>query len=288
MKRLSQIELLREMPLTNLKKIGKWDDKKNRHGYDKQSVGILNSPAGLKKIEQKFNNIRDIDFNLYFVKKPNASKVSELGVVSPEQVTNMLGLKWGEDLPVPEDHEITVLFTANAAAERTPLTAWTIAHRIGHAFAATFRESGDKSINFYINDINKILKSIFEDCYDFPRPIDSGRVGSIYDNNPLVRNLLEGIGTFRSARMKKLPRTGEFIYECFAQYLLSNGDLKFNSLPNRLLDSNRKAWGNEVGRGYRLTVEPNIGDDYLYDLKNSFEQLFYYYLESHKGTVSIM
>ena len=285
MVKLSQLDLLREMPLINMQKIGKWDGGKNRHGYDKQSVAILSSPAGLQKIEQKFNNIENTDFNLYFVKQPNASQHSEMGVVSAEDVTKLLGLEWSKDIPVPKEGETTVIFTANAAADRTPLTAWTIAHRIGHAFAATFRRNmRDNSIDHYINEINRSISSILNDGYGASRQPR----GLIYDNDPLVRNLLESIGTFRSARMKKLPRTGEFIYECFAQYLLSNGELKFNPLPKRLLDSNKKAWGNEIGRGYQLQLDPEDADDYLYDLKSQFEQLFYYYLQSHHNTISIM
>ena len=61
------------MALTNLKKIGKWDDAKNRHGYDKPSIGILTSPSGLKKLEDTFNRISNWDFNLYFLKNTPAS-----------------------------------------------------------------------------------------------------------------------------------------------------------------------------------------------------------------------
>ena len=66
---LSLQQIYQEMALTNLQKIGKWEDKKNRHGYDKASVGILSSPIGLKKLEATFNRIGNWDFNLYFVKK---------------------------------------------------------------------------------------------------------------------------------------------------------------------------------------------------------------------------
>jgi hypothetical protein len=58
-----------EMALTDFKKIGDWNNKKNRQGYDKQSLGILNSEAGVKKIQSAFNKIKDWDFNLYFLKK---------------------------------------------------------------------------------------------------------------------------------------------------------------------------------------------------------------------------
>tara|TARA_R110002153_G_scaffold80965_6_gene205622 strand:- start:24568 stop:25446 length:879 start_codon:yes stop_codon:yes gene_type:complete len=292
MVKLSQLDLLREMPLINMQKIGKWDGGKNRHGYDKQSVAILSSPAGLQKIEQKFNNIENTDFNLYFVKQPNAAQHTEMGKVTPEQVTELLGLEWGKDIPVPKVSEITVIFTNNKADDRTPLTAWTIAHRIGHAFSATFRyNSSDKSLDSYNYMINTALSNLLNDCYGAKtRPRDSLGLhrGLIDGNDPLVRNLLESIGTFRSARMKKLPRTAEFTHECFAQFLLSNGDIKFNDLPKRLLSSNKKAWGNETGRGYQLQINQEDSEDHMWEFKNSLEALYYYLIQSHSDTISIM
>jgi hypothetical protein len=86
---LSLQQIYQEMALSNLQKIGKWGDKKNRHGYDKASIGILSSPAGLKKLEYSFNRIGNWDFNLYFVKKPGAWKEAEKGLVTPEYIKNV-------------------------------------------------------------------------------------------------------------------------------------------------------------------------------------------------------
>jgi hypothetical protein len=280
--------LYSEMALSNMQKIGKWDDKKNRHGYDKASIGILSSPAGLKKLEQKFNNIGNWDFNLYFVKLPNAWKNAEMGKVDIERLPDILGIEAGKDFPIPSDDDITIIFTNNAAAERIPLTPWLIAHRIGHSFAATFRRGQDHSSEYYHKEIDKTLRYIFESFYG--KKFEHRNL--IYSSDPLVRNFLESIGKFRSARMKQIPRTGEFIYEAFAQYLLSDGKLSFNPLPEKLIDSNKKAWGNPTGRNYRLLdwvrENPEDGEELLDRLANKFEQLFDYYLNSHIGAVSIM
>ena len=136
-------ELYTEMALSNLQKIGKWEDKKSRHGYDKASIGILSSPEGLKKLENTFNKIGGWDFNLYFVKLPNAWKQSEMGLVDINNLPQLIKVEAGKDFPMPTDNEITIIFTNNAAAEKVPLTPWTIAHRIGHSFAATFRRTND-------------------------------------------------------------------------------------------------------------------------------------------------
>jgi hypothetical protein len=277
--------LYSEMALSNMQRIGKWDDKKNRHGYDKASIGILSSPAGLKKLEQKFNNIGNWDFNLYFVKLPNAWKNAEMGKVDIEQLPGILGIEAGKDFPVPSNDDITIIFTNNAAAEKVALTPWLIAHRIGHSFAATFRRGQDRSIDYHHREIDTTLRTIFKDCYG--KTYNPDRLGIIYSGDHMVRNFLESIGKFRSARMKKLPRTGEFIYEAFAQYLLADGEVSFNPAPQTLIDSNKKAWGNETGRTYQLQ-DPEYAESLIEQLQSNFEQLFDYYLGSHIGTVSIM
>jgi len=274
-----------EMALTNLKKIGKWDDKKNRHGYDKASIGILSSPAGLKKLEQKYNNISNWDFNLYFVKLPNAWKQAERGIVDINQLEELIGVKAGHDFPLPDDNEVTVIFTNNAAAEKVPLTPWTITHRIGHAFAATFRgRQNDNSIKYYDREISRILKEILE-CYGMNT---SAYTNLRYSNMYSIRDLFQKIGKFRSARRELLPRPAEFYHECFAYWLLHDGELNLNPAPEILMSDNKKAWGRDTGRMYKLQDEDTANNLIEYEFKPILEQLFDYYVGSHIGTVSIM
>jgi hypothetical protein len=273
-----------EMALTDFKKIGDWNNKKNRQGYDKQSLGILNSEAGVKKIQSAFNRIKDWDFNLYFLKKTNAWKSAEMGIVQPDFLEK-IGLTVGKDIPEPSDDQITIVFTNNAAAERIPLTSWLIAHRIGHAFSATDRRAWKNTSEGFYKNISYYLKTILEDCYNISDRSNPNRA-YIYSQTPELRNFLESIGKFRSARMKQLPRTGEFIYECFAQWLLT-GDLQFNSPPQSVLNNNRKAWGTPVGRNYKLEDEM-YADDLLDQLRYEMINLFDYWCNKHIGTISIM
>jgi hypothetical protein len=223
---ISLQQIYQEMALTNLQKIGKWEDKKNRHGYDKASIGILSSPAGLKKLENTFNRIGNWDFNLYFVKLPNAWKEAEKGLVTPEFVKEHLGLEVGKDFPEPQNDQITVFFTNNAAAEKVPLTPWTIAHRIGHSFAATFRRNND--LNYINRNISNILKNLFEQAYN----INTSNSRDLrYSSDYYVRDFFQKIGKFRSARMGKLVRPAEFYHEAFAYWLLHDGELDFNDPP---------------------------------------------------------
>lgn len=275
-------QIYQEMALTNLQKIGKWEDKKNRHGYDKASIGILSSPAGLKKLENTFNRIGNWDFNLYFVKAPNAWKEAEKGLVTPEYLKESLGLEVGKDYPEPEDNQITVFFTNNAAAEKVPLTPWTIAHRIGHSFAATFRRNND--LNYINRNISNILKNLFEQAYN----INTSNSRDLrYSSDYYVRDFFQKIGKFRSARMGKLVRPAEFYHEAFAYWLLHDGELEFNDPPKFLQDTNRQAWGKSTARNYRLEGEDEAWE-YINQFKYALDEMFNVMIGKHMGTISIM
>lgn len=274
-----------EMALSDIQKIGKWDNSKNRHGYDKQSIGILNSPKGWQKIQDKFNNINLADFNLYFVKDTGAWKTREVGKVDPERVKKEFGLDLSK-MPDYDPDGITVVFTNNAAAEKVPLTPWTIAHRIGHGIYSTFRRqygNRDGDYEFLNGKVEDAVLRILRNGYGIP---DVNGV-DVYRKHE-TRDLFENIGKFRSARMKKLPRTFEFIFECFAQYLFSNGRVSLNDLPAGLKTSNKKAWGHETGYTRRLKVDPATAEQYKEQLEYALENMFYYWVNSHKGLVSIM
>lgn len=277
-------ELYTEMALSNLQKIGKWEDKKSRHGYDKASIGILSSPEGLKKLENTFNKIGGWDFNLYFVKLPNAWRQSEMGLVDINNLPQLIKVEAGKDFPMPTDNEITIIFTNNAAAEKVPLTPWTIAHRIGHSFAATFRRKNDNAIKNYDASISNILKKLLM-CYNINTNLtyrDLTLSDAYY-----IRDLYQKIGKFRSARMGKLNRPAEFYHEAFAYWLLHDGELNFNDAPQSLIDSNKQAWGTPVGMNYRLQDE-ETANDLVYQLKYEMEEKFHYMIGRHIGTTSIM
>lgn len=271
---------LTEMALADMQKVGQWDNSKNRHGYDKASIGIINSPAGWEKIQQTFDNIQMADFNLYFVKDKNVWKNSEQGKQTPEQVINKTNFDPSQQEKYDEE-AITVVFTNNAAAERTPLTPWTIAHRIGHTFNRSYIGDRNSENEYNRNNVRKSLDDLLKNGYGVDTDGFSMDTGT-------HRSLYEQIGTMRSARMGKLNRPYEFIFECFAQFLLNNGNIKFNDAPKTLLDSNKKAWGHSTGRHYRLKVDQETANDMVYDLSNALTNWFYFWVQDHQGTTSIM
>jgi hypothetical protein len=278
-------EYITEMALTDMQKIGKWNDKNNRHGYDKASIGILNSPKGWEKIQATFNRINLADFNLYFVKDVNAWKHREQGKVSNDAVQQRTKFN-PESQEAYDKDAITVVFTNNAASEKVPLTPWTIAHRIGHTFIRSYRKNGrDGEYEFLQGRVQDYANNILKYAYG----VDERELGGwgIF-NSPIYRNLFESIGTMRSARMKKLNRPFEFVYECFAQYLLSNGNITFNPAPSYILSNNKKAWGNPTGINYRLKIPQDQADAMVDQLNDALSNMFYYWIETHRGTTSIM
>lgn len=274
--------LYSEMALANLQKIGRWNDEKNRHGYDKPSIGILLSPSGLKKLEDTFNRIGNWDFNLYFVKNPNAWKYREKGVVDPNYLKSTLGLEVGKDFPEPTGNQITVIFTNNSAAERVPLTPWTIAHRVGHSFQSTFRGQTQSLLSYGEREINKSLRQILS-CYG----IEAQSSNLMYSSEYYIRDFYQKIGKFRSARTGQLIRPSEFYHEAFAYWLLHDGDLDFNDPPQHLLSSNKKAWGNPTARYYSLKNEDDA-KQYTDQLKYALDERFHTMIGAHIGKISIM
>src|SRR5271170_7905000 len=130
--------LLKEMPIqVNL--LGKWGPEDKNYRWDKPSIGILSSPVGVQKIQQKWARLPQ-QFNAWMLKGPGASKYVEVGLVGPEFLTNELKLKIVDNPKTPneikiEPNAINVIYTQNTGAERVPMNYWIIAHRWGHALA---------------------------------------------------------------------------------------------------------------------------------------------------------
>jgi hypothetical protein len=195
-----------------------------------------------------------------------------------------LGLEAGKDFPAPENNQITVIFTNNKAAEKVSLTPWTIAHRIGHSFAATFRKQiNGGTLSYNTNEISKILKQILS-CYG----IKDDSAGLMFSSEYYMRDFYQKVGKFRSARMGQLIRPAEFYHEAFAYWLQHDGELDLNEEPPQYLAStNKKAWGNERGSIYRLNDEDDARQ-YIDQFRYKLDERFHTMIGAHMGKISIM
>ena len=229
-------DLLKEAPLTTYQTIGDFD--KPASFKDPRDISSIRNPVTVEKLTNIFKNV-DANFDFYFVNKPGLRKFAEKGKATEDFIytpyPNGLGLD-RETLLVNKDH-ITVFFVGNSAADKIPMTGWTIAHRFGHVLNRTYQ----------FQEYTKWLDKQFDELlgmYSVNKPSESGRFMSGYENqyykNSRKFDLAKGrlfntIGTMRSAREGRVHRRYyEFYYELFVQYL-KDGDVKFNPLPKNIL-----------------------------------------------------
>ena len=264
--------VISEVPVDTFQTIGDFD--KGASFRDKRDRALITHPVTLTKVKDFFKNT-SVDFDFYFVNLTGRRKFAEKGVVPEsfvfEAYPTGLGLK-PEQLRNGSinDNNITVFFVGNSAGEKIPMTAWTMAHRFGHAIR---REYG------FVEMINWLEKSFDEVLTHYN--LDKVKTSS---GNQLVKsNLFNQIGTMRSAREGKITRYFEFYYELFAQYL-KDGKITLNSLKPHI----RKKYG-AYGRE-EIAYTRNIEE--VNELIQSIERDFGYYAEdalsSCSGKIFIM
>lgn len=260
--------VLHEVPVDTFQTIGDFD--KGAAFRDKRDRDIIKHPVTITKVKDFFKNT-SADFDFYFVNLTGRRKFAEKGAVPESFVFDAypkgLGLK-PEQLRNGKinDNNITVFFVGNSAGEKIPMTAWTMAHRFGHAIRREYA---------FVEMTNWLEKS-FEEVlthYNLDKSKTSGDYwgGGRPDVTRLVKaSLFNQIGTMRSAREGKISRYFEFYYELFAQYL-KDGKITLNPLKQTI----RKKYG-AYGREEHAYTR-NIED--VNDLINSIERDFGYYAE---------
>jgi hypothetical protein len=229
------IDLLNEAPIGTYTTIG--DFEKGASYKDPRDRAAVSHPSTVQKVKDMLKNTI-VDFDFYFVNKPGLRKFSEKGKVPYEFIfkpqPDGLGLTHEElgDRSINSDN-ITVFFVSNTAADKIPMTAWTIVHRVGHAMNRTpqFQE--------YTDWLDKQFDELLA-LYG------KQKVNTRYssDNNDYKRSrtyelakgrLFNHIGTMRSAREGRIHlRPYEFYYELFVQFL-KDGEIKFNPLTKNIL-----------------------------------------------------
>ncbi len=235
--------LLNEMPLRKAERIGAgWSDTKNNHWWDKPSIKLLQSEKALNKINLAWQDTRH-DYDVYFLKDKGMRDTLEKGEVNIDYVKENLGL---QDFKNDED-AITIIFTNNRGADRMPMTAWVIAHRFAHAMIASERyNSKGGQYRRFSDQIMSDFKNLLGTIYNYRPPASY----SVYDSasQKYLKELMQALGTMKSARDKQLFRPGEFSHELVAQFII-NGQIKFNKQFPKAIDR-KMAWGKEYYNKY--------------------------------------
>lgn len=266
-------DLLKEAPIDSFNLVGEWEPNSKPRGYDKASRGILTSPAGVEKIKKLWAKTRQ-DFDIYMVSTKEGWKYTEVGEVDPYFVRDKLKL----DIPI-NDNNITIFYTSNKGAEKIPTTAWTLAHRFGHAL----RRSGDINGNSYEYIqlemlLKRMIHQIAEKIYRKDLKVSSFEPDfkKIRKMQELERQVAHALGTFKSARDRKLRNVYEFTNEVVAQYIIT-GKVVFNREFPKILPT-YFTWGNPQGP-YSVQITPELQEE-IDDIISYFENEVYGWVDN--------
>jgi hypothetical protein len=170
---------------------------------------------------------------------------------------------------------ITIVFTNNTGAERIPLTPWMMAHRMGHAMRRRTNYQFDRAWADADRHFWRAIENILGEDY------------GIRNTTPEIENAFaNAIGTMRSARQNQIRRSGEMVYELFAQYL-NTGEVKFNPAPAQL-QSRRQAWGRPQLLRRINKDQQQEANQALETLSHDMELLFNDVMSNAQGRIYVM
>lgn len=232
--KINDIVNLTEAPIGDYETIG--DFEKNSSIRDPRDRKLITNPKTIERVKSKFNNTEH-NFNLYFVNMPKATHHKEVGEVSEDWVRENLGDEVMDKVDMASNG-INVIFTNNSGAERVPMTAWIMAHRIGHALVRVegmnqYTNSGNPMASAF-NDLIRHTSHILASGYGFrdsilpeslPQLIRADRSYQL-----LYKNFWQATCTFKSAREGSMRDWFEVNNELIAQYI-TTGRTTFNELP---------------------------------------------------------
>lgn len=271
--------LLSEAPIGDFDVIGRPIKTDKPGSFDKQDRKLLSNPKAIEKIKRKWEKT-PYNFNMYLLNVPqlNKSNFRERGVIERNSEFSQLFEKFA-GMKLPEDPgSITILFNGNSGADKVPLTAWTMAHRFGHAIQSSNMIT---SWNEYIMEAVELTKRILDEVYDKTINfltkrglIDSGFGTLTREKRRTYTRMLSLIfgqlGSFKSAREGKITRYYEFFYELFAQYLMT-GKITFQPLNKQMIIGNLPFGRKEM---------VNAVDDDIVDMWNRDMEIYADQIES--------
>jgi len=262
---------LTEAPIGDIQHIGNWDKNSSFGTVDRR---LVTNPVLIQRMRTKFA-ATSYDFQIFFANNPEGRKFQEIGQVDSEwlmanmpstakefEILTHRGIGFKED-------SINIIFTNNTGAQRVPMTAWMMAHRIGHALRRTRGSASTAGTGYAYTEASKYLingtTDILENDYGIPTSMLADRngnyggygEGSNRRKELLYRAFWHHIGTFRSARDGNLREEFEMLNELVAQYI-TQGEIRLNPLPETFQVNLGGGWGGR--RNYRLRASEDQAD----------------------------
>jgi hypothetical protein len=262
-------KLVSETPISNFERIGEWEQEDKPRGWDKASRGILTSPSGVEKIKNLWSKLPE-DVDMYLVSNKEGWKHTEVGQVSYEFVRDELKL----NIPINSDN-ITIIYTNNKGSEKVPATAWTLAHRFGHALRRQRGYNINPMYKIVDDSVNELVERVALNLYG--RNIkSSAEIRSLEtfrnDKEQIKKSVCNALGTFRSAREKILRNSAEFTNELVAQYIIT-GKIQFNKEYPQIL-ATHYTWGHPQG-AYKKRLNEEEIEDLMYFVNSKENEIQY-------------
>jgi hypothetical protein len=263
-------QMLDEMPVQHFQTIG--DFTKTSSFRKPEDMKLVNNPKAVAKVHKKFANSR-YDFHFFFVNTKEVRDHVEIGQVSEEWCAQNMPEAWAEIKANINGDAINVIFTNNRGDERYPMTAWIIAHRLGHALrrsrnGAQIHPAYEQLSRSFESHLRKIMR-----LFGVQEPSrHSSSQRSFSDYARLSRNLFHQIGTMKSARDKNLRNSNEFLYEMIAQFLFI-GEVRMNHVDGKLYS--HSTWGHQQYRwsGGKTEEIDDAIDQFATEMTNDIDML---------------
>lgn len=270
-----------EMAIANYKTVG--DFSKRSSISSKVDRDLVTHPKAIEKIKRQWEKT-EFDFDVFVVNDPrvNKSQFREVGVVDPSFVYGAMKLT-PEEIPLNPSN-ITIIFTNNVAAEKIPLTGWSMAHRLGHAFQASRRHPVGEAWNEFTAHLRETVDNIMQEVYGVNT---KNAWGTAPQKEKMLKYVAQSLGSMKSARDGAIRSWFEFAYELLAQYLIT-GHIKLNPLPDNIVVG-MGGWGRKQTAFARDdTAQKTYNNHDLEYFAHGFESFLDQVFEAAQGSVLVM
>jgi|FreactcultureFD7_1027221.scaffolds.fasta_scaffold00768_12 hypothetical protein len=227
-------EFINEAPISDFQVFGNFSGNKEHNDiFYHPDEKLLHSEKAIKKIYNAFSKT-PFEFNFY-VLMPTITKTSspnDLVLGKPSYLLNYIQNELGHKIET--DRRITVIYTNNVVGKNPmPMTAWTFAHRIGHAIQNPEKENIPLNLKQYEEDIMNDFLACCNTILGTSHHAKSSHLG-VEISGHVYNNKLHDLGSrllsTRSGRTNTLNNIHiELFCELIAQYLIS-GKVKLNRI----------------------------------------------------------
>lgn len=277
-----------EMAIANYKTVG--DFSKRSSISSQVDRDLVTHPKAIEKIKRQWEKT-EFDFDVFVVNDPRVNKPQfrEVGVVDPSFVYTSMRLT-PEEIPI-NPNNITIIFTNNVAAEKVPLTGWSMAHRLGHAFAKSQKHPVGEAWKEFTDHLRETVDNIMREVYGIDTRKSNTFNGSYWGNrtdpDKILKYVAQSLGSMKAARDGNMRNWFEFGYELLAQYLIT-GHIKLNPLPDNIV-TGMGGWGRKQtaytkDREAQATYNNHDLEYFAHGFESFLDQVF----EAAQGTVLVM